>query len=147
MRIKRHVLVVFAVAFFLLASVQGAAAAGLSRAEAGLLSAVNQIRVDHGLQPVRFDATLERAARSHSVDMASHGYFAHGAFAARMRSFGARGPALGENLAWGFSNPAAVVRAWLGSPEHRANLLRPGFDRIGIGYAGRAVITADFGGR
>jgi uncharacterized protein YkwD len=47
-----------------------------------------------------------------------------------------------------------VLRAWLASPEHRANLLRPGFTRIGIGdlvggFGGRDsahVVTADFAG-
>ena len=147
MRIKRHVLVVFATASFLLAGAQTALAAGLSRTEASVLKAVNRARADNHLAPLRFDARLERAARAHSTDMARHGYFAHGAFAQRMRTFGARGPVLGENIAAGFTNPTAVIRAWLGSPEHRANLLRPGYDRIGIGYAGNAVITADFGGR
>jgi uncharacterized protein YkwD len=41
------------------------------------------------------------------------------------------------------------------SPGHRANLLRPGWTRIGLGaltgtfggYAGATVFTADFAGR
>jgi uncharacterized protein YkwD len=157
-RIKRHVLVAFASGSFLFAGVQGAAAAGLTSAEAGLLSAVNSTRAAYGLRPVRYDATLERAARAHSADMLRNRYFAHGAFAQRMRRFGARGPFVGENLAWGAGSYAAaqtVIREWLASPAHRANLLRPGFERIGIGtvggtfrgYAGAVVITADFGGR
>jgi uncharacterized protein YkwD len=46
------------------------------------------------------------------------------------------------------------VRGWLASPGHRANLLRPGWTRIGIGarvgafrgYSGVTVVTADFAG-
>jgi uncharacterized protein YkwD len=42
---------------------------------------------------------------------------------------------------------------WLASPGHRANLLRPGFRRLGLGIAtgsfpgqaGATVVTADFG--
>ena len=42
----------------------------------------------------------------------------------------------------------------MSSPGHRANLLRPGFRRIGIGalvgrfsgYSGATVVTADFAG-
>jgi uncharacterized protein YkwD len=44
---------------------------------------------------------------------------------------------------------------WLASPSHRANLLRPGFTRVGLaasvgafdGHADVTVVTADFGGR
>jgi uncharacterized protein YkwD len=142
----------------LFAGAATASAAGLTSTEAGLLGAVNQTRAAYGLAPVRFDATLERAARAHSADMLRHAYFAHGAFAQRLQAFGARGPFVGENLAWGSGNlaaPGSIVSAWLASPEHRANLLRPTFRWIGIGalagtfqgHAGAVVVTADFGGR
>jgi uncharacterized protein YkwD len=128
-----------------------------TRAEADLLRAVNQTRAQYGLAPVRIDTTLERAARAHSATMLRTGSFGHGDFAHRLTSFGARGPAIGENVAWGVGSrgtPAGVVQGWLASPSHRANLLRPGFRRIGIGrvvgtyrgYGGAAVITADFAG-
>jgi hypothetical protein len=43
-----------------------------------------------------------------------------------------------------------ALQGWLGSPEHRANLLSRRFDRVGIGVAGcpgdAVVITADFAG-
>lgn len=90
--------------------------------------------------------------------MLRSGALAHGAFAARMRGYHVAGPLLGEDLAWAPPGAAAagrIVRAWLASPEHRANLLRPGFERIGIGTArgtfagqpGAVLVTADFGGR
>ena len=158
MLIKRHVLVSFAAALLLLAGAATASAAGLNSTETSLLRAVNQTRAAHGLAVVRFDATLERAARAHSAEMLAQAYFAHGSFAQRMQTFGARGPYLGENLAWGsggYAAPRSVIGQWLASPEHRANLLRPGFRRIGIGAVsgtfqgqqGAVVITADFGGR
>jgi uncharacterized protein YkwD len=158
MQISKHVLVAFAACLCLFALVSPASAHPLSSAEAGVLNAVNQARAAHGLRPVRFDATLERAARAHSAEMLSQGTFSHGSFAQRMRAFGARGPLVGENLAWGsgpLAAPSSVVARWLASPEHRANLLRPGFDRIGIGAlrgsfqgaGGALVVTADFGGR
>jgi uncharacterized protein YkwD len=128
-----------------------------TRAETDLLSAVNQTRAQYGLAPVRLDLTLERAARAHSKTMLRSGAFGHGDFARRLTNFGARGPSIGENLAWGVGSrgtPAGVIQGWLASPSHRANLLRPGFRRIGIGrvvgtyrgYRGAAVITADFAG-
>jgi uncharacterized protein YkwD len=158
MSISKNILVAFATFFSLFVLASAASAANLSRSETTLLAAVNQTRAAYGLQPVRYDATLERAARAHSADMLRNRYFAHGAFARRMQAFGARGPFVGENLAWGagsYADPSTVVREWLASPAHRANLLRPGFERIGIsvlrgsfnGYGGAVVITADFGGR
>ena len=134
-----------------------AAPARLSPAEAGLLASVNATRAAHGLHALSIDPTLVRAARSHTLDMLRRDYFAHGSFLSRLVSFDARGPVIGENLAWGagsFASPAVVIREWLQSPEHRRNLLRPGWTRIGIGastggFLGRSdatVFTADFAG-
>ena len=134
-----------------------AAAAGLTRAESRLLRDLNRVRAAHGLAPLRYDPRLQRAARAHSHDMLMTQIFQHGAFGARMVQFDIRGSLTGENLAWGngtFGTASAIVRAWLASPEHRANLLRPAFTRIGIGdlvgpflgYTGAHVVTADFAG-
>jgi uncharacterized protein YkwD len=134
-----------------------AAAAGLTRAEARLLRDLNLVRAAHGLTPLRYDTRLQRAARAHSRDMLATGIFQHGAFGERMVQFDIRGSLTGENLAWGngpFGTANGIVRAWLASPEHRANLLRPAFTRIGIGdligpflgYRGAHVVTADFAG-
>jgi uncharacterized protein YkwD len=90
--------------------------------------------------------------------MLRRGYFGHGKTVARLARFGVRGPRVGENLAWGAGptvGPDTLVRLWLRSPRHRANLLRPGFRRVGIGliagtFAGHGqalVVTADFAGR
>src|SRR2546430_13443837 len=98
MRFARHIGVVFATFTLLLAA--SPASAALTHTEASLLGAMNKARAAYRLGPLHADATLTRAARSHSLDMLRHHYFAHGAFAARMSSFVARGPIVGENLAW-----------------------------------------------
>jgi uncharacterized protein YkwD len=132
-------------------------AASLSRPERSLLDQINRVRMEHGLRPLRPDARLERAARFHSREMLGSDAFTHGAFAARMVQFAVTGRFAGENLAWGTGNlatPRAIVAAWLHSPEHRANLLRPSYRRIGIGdlvgafqgHTGAHVVTADFAG-
>jgi len=134
-----------------------AAAAGLTSAEARLLRDLNRVRASHSLPPLRFDPRLQRAARAHTREMLSTGIFQHGAFGSRMLRFDVRGTLTGENLAWATgtrANASAIVAAWLASPEHRANLLRPGFTRIGIGdlvgaflgFDGAHVVTADFAG-
>ena len=136
----------------------GAAGTTLTQGERTLLAAVNDVRADHGLRPLRVDSTLTRAARAHSTTLIRHGVFTHGALGARLARAGARGPVFGENLAWGTGSRATargIVRGWLRSPGHRANLLRPGWVRIGIGartgtfmgHAGASVVTADFAGR
>ena len=122
------------------------------------LAAINEARAAHRLAPLRLDRRLQRAARSHSSDMVRRNYFAHGRFVSRLASFGVRGPRVGENLAWGVgagADPRRIVQQWLASPHHRANLLRPGFRRVGLGlrggsfagYGNALVITADFAGR
>jgi uncharacterized protein YkwD len=42
--------------------------------------------------------------------------------------------AAGENLAYGFKTPEAVVKAWMNSEGHKKNILDPDFTYIGIGY-------------
>jgi hypothetical protein len=62
-----------------------------------------------------------------------------------MRS--ARSWVVGENLVWGteeLSTPQALVTAWMNSPPHRENLLKPRFREIGIAaVAGTPVAGND----
>jgi uncharacterized protein YkwD len=135
-----------------------AESATLTSSESSLLTAMNEVRIAHGLAPLRIDRRLEHAARAHSGKMLRTGALFHGAFAKRIRGAGVRAPRVGENLAWGagrLSQAQAIVKAWLGSPEHRANLLRPGYRTVGVGalrgHFGRCanalMITTDFAGR
>jgi len=156
MPFAKKVLVTFgAFAVFLVAA---PATAAPTRAERSVLVEVNRVRASHGLRALRIDPTLERAARAHSRDMIRRGYFAHGDFIRRLMSFGVRGPKVGENLGWGLGSTASarvIVASWLASPAHRTNVLRGGFNRIGVGrvvgtfsgHSGAAVVTADFAGR
>ena len=133
-------------------------ATGLSQREASLLSVVNGVRSAHDLHPLAVDGRLRRAARSHSATLLRLDVLTHDSFNERLRRSGAPGAHFGENLAWGtghYASAQAIVRAWLASPGHRANLLRPGFIRIGIGaragrfagHSGAVVVTAAFAGR
>jgi uncharacterized protein YkwD len=157
----RHLLAVFA-AFALVVPATALAGTthaqtGMTRSETTLLREMNRVRTQHGLGLLRFDAHLERAARAHSKEMLTAGVFQHGAFGSRMLQFNVTGTLAGENLAWGTGvrgTAQGIVAAWLASPEHRANLLRPSFSRVGIGdlvgtfqgYRGAHVVTADFAG-
>jgi uncharacterized protein YkwD len=153
--ISKHILVGFLAGFCVLL---GAGTATAGQAQTGFLRAVNATRVAHHLAPLHLDTRLEAAAGYHSRELLRSNTFTHGAFTARMLRFHAVGPIVGENLAWGagsYAAPQHVIAMWLASPEHRRNLLRPGFVRIGLGFArgtfqgsGDAlVVTADFAGR
>jgi uncharacterized protein YkwD len=129
----------------------------LSPAERELLYAVNDARRAHGLNPLKIDLNLTRAARFQSRWVLARNVLDHGDLATRLKRFGVTADLCGENLAWG--TPAqvgadAIVRAWLASPGHRANLLRPTSRRIGLGaafgtfagFTNSTVATADFAG-
>ena len=129
----------------------------MSSHEASVLKEMNRVRAQHGLCALRLDAHLQRAATAHSREMLATDVFAHGAFASRMLHFDVKASIAGENLAWGTDDRGtaqAIVAAWLASPHHRANLLRPSFRRAGVGdllgffqgHGGAHVVTADFAG-
>jgi uncharacterized protein YkwD len=155
MSLVKQICVGFSIVFSI-AALTAPAAARPTAAEASVVRTVNQVRAQHGLRKLAVDLRLERAARSHSRAMIRSGSFAHGDVRRRLAGVGIRG-AYGENLAWGVgssASAASVVQMWLNSPPHRANLLRPGFRRLGIGrrvgpfagYHDAAVVTADFAG-
>jgi uncharacterized protein YkwD len=114
-------------------------------AESRMLVLVNQERERAGLQPLQSDDSLKAVARAHSQEMFEAGYFAHispntGSPFDRMRKAGIRYLAAGENLAYA---PTVQVahEGLMNSPGHRANILRPEFNKVGIG-----AIRSDFRG-
>lgn len=113
---------------------------GMSRYEEKVLNLVNQERAEVGCRPLDADPKLARAARSHSADMATQGYFAHDTPdgtdpGKRITAAGYRWSAWGENIAKGQPDPESVMRAWMNSPGHRANILNCGFRDLGVGLA------------
>ena len=111
------------------------------------LCLINAERRARGMRPLRGNAALARAALRHSRDMVRRKYFSHTSrsgrtFVDRIRVTGylrrARRWTVGENLAWGSSyraTPAQIVRAWMRSPGHRANILNRRFREAGLGIA------------
>ena len=110
--------------------------ASISVAEQYLFSAANAERTQHGLVALRWDDALYRAADAHAQEMAarrsiSHQYPGEAELSARGRGVGARFSKISENVA---ESPDAVTMqdAWMHSPGHRANLLDPEADSVGI---------------
>ena len=107
--------------------------------EEEVLRLVNAERAKAGLSPLSMNWELSRVARYKSEDMRQKGYFDHtsptyGSPFDMMRSFGITYRAAGENIAMGYSTPAAVVNAWMNSSGHRANILSAAYTQIGVGY-------------
>jgi uncharacterized YkwD family protein len=104
---------------------------------------VNIERQKNGLAPLTLDSAISNVARIKSKDMADNNYFAHqsptyGSAGNMLTQFGIKWSAWGENIAAGQRTPEEVVRAWMNSEGHRANILSPNFSRIGVGYVNSA---------
>lgn len=110
------------------------AAPALDAFEAEVIALGNAFRVQNGLDPLRANAALAAAAEDWSGEMARGDFFRHSDVADQIATFGYDADGYGENIAAGQTTPQAVVDAWIASPGHRANLLRPDFDEIGVGY-------------
>ncbi|RME55804.1 CAP domain-containing protein [Candidatus Parcubacteria bacterium] len=111
-------------------------AASLSRE--GIITLTNTYRRNAGRTPLREEPLLDRAAEMKLEDMFRRQYFAH-------RNPDGKGPAeviaaagyeylmVGENLALGsFRDDADLVGAWMASKGHRENILKEGFQDIGV---------------
>jgi uncharacterized protein YkwD len=134
------------------------------------LCLVNDERARFGAPALIEDAHLSNAATSHSRDMDARHYFEHAGpggqtLLTRIEASGFIpnghvGYTLGENIAWGtlwLGTPRAIVRAWMASPGHRANILNRSYRYTGVGIdpalprsmsGGQAggMYTQDFGG-
>lgn len=142
----------------------------LSALEQGVLVDINVFRAAHHLPALRLSTPLTAAARTHSQQMETDGYFAHNsfdgtAFWKRIQGFYPSTNysywSVGENLLW--SSPdvdaAHALTMWENSPEHRKNMLDPHWREIGVSavhtnaapgvYKGLSVtiVTTDFGVR
>ena len=143
------------------------AQASVAQLRTATVCLVNVERRKHGLRTLRANAGLALAGQRHARDMVRKRYFAHNSlggsdFKARISRAGylrrSSGAILGENLAWGsqgLATPRAIVRSWMKSPGHRANVLQPRFREIGIGVvraspqgsSHAATYAAEFGTR
>ncbi|QJW37980.1 CAP domain-containing protein [Cellulosimicrobium protaetiae] len=115
---------------------------------AAAVERTNAERAAAGCGPLVVDERLTAAAQLHSEDMLAQGYFDHTSLDGRSpwdraKAQGYTNPGA-ENIAKGQATAEDVVRAWMDSPGHRANILNCDLREIGIGYADR-VWTQVFG--
>jgi uncharacterized protein YkwD len=128
---------------------------------------LNEERAAHGLDPVRENTALTKASLAYSQRLVAESFFAHEApdgtdVVDRLTATGYIRPGsgweVGENLAWAqgvLASPANVVKAWMESPGHKANVLTRSYREIGIGIvlgtpkagADGSTFTTNFGRR
>ncbi len=105
--------------------------------------AANHERARRGIPRLAWDEEVAALARSHSRRMRDLGFFSHqdperGGLEARLKGARVSWRSAAENVfeEHGLANPAQqAVKAWLGSPGHRRNMLGRGFTRTGVGVA------------
>lgn len=114
--------------------------------EAEVIAKVNDIRVANGLNALRYDASLEATATVRANELTVR--FSH------TRPDGSDwytvNPDLmyGENLADGYNTADAVVNAWMASPDHKANILKPDFTTVAVSTTvknGKTYWAQEFG--
>lgn len=113
---------------------------------------------EHGIKravgPLQLNEVLNQAAQKHSEDMARNNFMAHqgsdgSSPGQRAAEAGYTSGTIGENVAEGYTTPAAVVQGWTDSDGHCQNMMNGRYTELGVGYAisdsGRAYWTQLFG--
>lgn len=118
----------------IVAVVSQTAAAGADQLdvdEVQALRLLNAERTSRGLQPVRVEATLDAGAGSHAAAMALTGVLSHSSVSSTAPAGWQR---LGENVGTA-GDVGEIHRLLMASPPHRAAILEPSYDLVGIGVA------------
>ncbi|MEV6678831.1 CAP domain-containing protein [Streptomyces erythrochromogenes] len=107
-------------------------------AESAVLALVNKERAAAGCGALTSNPKLSAAARGYSDTMARAGVMSHtgpdgSTMTSRVEAAGYKWSNLGENIARGQADANAVMKAWMNSSGHRANILNCAFKEIGIG--------------
>ncbi len=119
-----------------------------------LIELHNKERAAAKLPPLKANAKLEAAAKAHAKDMADHDKMTHeGADgstpAQRVERAGYHFQNAGENVAEGQESDEEVMTAWMDSPPHKENILKPEFTEIGaacyVTKKGVSFWCVDFG--
>ncbi len=103
------------------------AAPGAPVCASDVLTCVNQIRAYYGLHSVSSNSSLNATAQACADRMAASGQMTHSAYPGGWGTWG-------ENIAEGYGSSVSVFNAWMASPGHRANILRPAFTQMGLGH-------------
>ncbi|MBR6594661.1 MAG: LysM peptidoglycan-binding domain-containing protein [Clostridia bacterium] len=105
-----------------------------------VLRLTNRYRAEYGLSELSLDSGLCAVAQEKAEDMARLGYFSHtsptyGTPAQMLKSAGVSYRYMGENIAKGYSSADGVMKGWMSSEGHKANILGKSFGALGVGYS------------
>jgi uncharacterized protein YkwD len=105
-----------------------------------VVTRVNTLRAANGCPELETDPRLTEVAQRHSEDMAAHNYFDHTDSSGRgagdrVDATGYDWSAVGETIATGMSDPAAVVEEWRNSPHRDDDIFNCDFVHVGVGIA------------
>ena len=147
---RRRWLSIFLVTVVAFSSVGTSASADPS-SESDFLSAHNAIRASHGLGSLTVDSNLRSWARTHSQFMADGGCpdgksICHSTSGQLQAAGGSGWSKLGENVGVGGS-VSVLMDAFMNSPGHRANIVDPSYNYVGIGTVhvdGKIYVTVVF---
>jgi len=102
-----------------------------------LLQSTNKVRIGRGLSELQLNSILSEAAAKKAQDMFANGYWAHTSPTGKtpwefITGSGYVYSIAGENLAKNFMTSQGVVDAWMASPTHKDNLVKPGYKDVGF---------------
>ena len=104
---------------------------------AKVVEITNLERNKTGLSDLKINPELSQAAKSKAADMIKRGYWAHNTPDGKepwifISQAGYSYLQAGENLARDYSSAESAVSAWMNSGSHRANVLNPNYQDIGV---------------
>ena len=91
--------------------------------------------------PLKWNTTLEKVAKAHSDDMRRRNTMTHYGKDAkdpgnRLNKAGYKWSTWAENVAMGQQNEEEVMKSWLKSPGHCANIMNPDVTEVGVARSG-----------
>lgn len=107
---------------------------------AQIITETNNERVAQKLAPLATNAALNNAAQMKANDMVVNSYFAHISPTGVtpwywMDQAGYEYRHAGENLANGFKTTKSLVKGWMNSPAHKANIMGAQYTETGVAFA------------
>ena len=124
-----------------------------------LLADTNMNRAASDEAALHLNTALDNAAQAKANSMVTLNYWSHDTPSGQppwvfINAAGYNYSVAGENLAYGFNASQDVLTAWMGSPEHRANILNTTYKDVGFGIANstdyqnngpETVVVAEYG--
>lgn len=111
-----------------------------------VLTQTNIQRQNNGLPPLKYNSVLSVSATNKANDMFTNNYWAHTSPIGTtpwdfFKAVGYRYSVAGENLARDFYDTESLLKGWMDSPTHKANIINSKYQEIGIG-----VVNGTLGG-